>query len=152
MSNSFTFALDRLLDGKREKIRGGFDPAFLQVQEEELKFPSPVFVEGEAYLAESDLVVLLSAVTKAMMPCAVCNEMWEVEVHVNHFYHTQPVDELKGKEFDWSVPLREALLTELPHYVECNNGKCPKREEIVAYLKEPSKKEKTTHFPFAGLE
>jgi uncharacterized metal-binding protein YceD (DUF177 family) len=152
MSDCLSIALDRLQDGKREKIKGDFDPSFLQVEEKDLRFEAKVFVDGEAYLADQDLVVHLTAKTFAKMPCAICNEMIDTPIKVENFYHTQELSELKQEYFDVSEQLREALLIELPRYVECNDGKCKERAIISIYLKPSEKKEDKKHFPFAGLE
>ena len=150
MSESFTIWVDRLVEGRVEKIAGSFDSKFLGVEEKELQFPLPVSVDGDAYLAEDHLVIRLKAKTRAKMPCAICNTMIDVELKVN-FYHTEPIKEIKGAQFDWSEPLRETLLLELPRSTECD-GKCPGRVSIAPYLSAQATVEEKKHFPFAGLE
>ena len=76
--------------------------------------------------------------------------MIETELKLDSFYHTEALKEIKGAVFDYSKALREALLLELPKFVECNQGKCSERETLAPYLR--SRKTKDTHFPFAGLE
>jgi hypothetical protein len=87
------------------------------------------------------------------MPCAICNEMLNTELKVDHFYHTEPIAEIPNAIFDFSAPLREALLIELPQYFECCGGKCPHRAALTPYLRSSKKSEdgKNHHFPFADL-
>ncbi len=144
--------LDRLGEGQVQKIEGSFDPSFLGIEEKELQFPAPVSVRGEVYLAEGHLVIHLNASTSARMPCAICNKMIDAEVKIDNFYHTEAIEEIRDATFDCSEPLREALLLELPHYVECHKGRCPQRAALAPYLRAPSKTDDKTHFPFAGLD
>lgn len=149
---AFKVWIDRLGEGRIQKIEGSFDSSFLGIQEKELQFPLPVSVRGEAYLAEDHLVIHLKASAKARMPCAICNEMIDTEVRIDNFYHTEAIEEIRDSIYDCSEPLREALLLELPHYIECHSGRCPERATIAPYLRAPSKTDGKTHFPFASLE
>lgn len=151
MLEAFKVWVDRLGEGQIQKIEGSFDPSFLEIEEKELQFPSPVSVRGEAYLAEGHLVIRLNASTSARMPCAICNAMIDTEVKVDNFYHTEAIEEIRDPVFDYSGPLREAVLLELPHYVECCKGRCPQRAELAPYLRAPKTDDKS-HFPFAGLD
>lgn len=152
MSSPFQIWIDRLKSGQSQLINESFNPDFLDVREEELQLNSPVLVEGEAYLTESELILRLKASTNAMMPCAICNQMIRVELSVKDFYHTQPINEIPSGIYDYQPPLREALLIELPRYVECNQGKCPDRKIIAPYLRSEKKVEENTHFPFSNLD
>ncbi|MBI5273318.1 MAG: hypothetical protein HY861_04980 [Chlamydiia bacterium] len=152
MLDAFKICVDRLLEGQVQKIEGSFDPSFLEVDEEELKFRAPVFVRGEVYAADQHLVVHLNASTYATMPCAICNELGDWEIKIDNFYHTEPLSEIKGAVFDLGPQIREALLLELPSYVECGQGKCPHRALIAPYLQKTEKpKDNEMHFPFSGL-
>ena len=154
MQEAFKIWIDRLGNGAVQKIEGSFDPSFLEIDEKELQFHFPVEAAGEAYLAERHLVIRLKARTKASVPCAICNEMFDVELKTDNFYHSEELAQISGAVFDFSVPLREALLIELPCYFECCNGKCPERDSLAPYLRAAQKKEsdKKIHFPFADLE
>ncbi len=151
MNEPFQIWIDRLKGGRTEKIAESFAPAFLAIQEKELYFDTPVVVKGEAYLSEDQLILHLKASTKATMPCSICNEMFQVELKIENFYHTQPIEEIPSAIFDFRETLREALLLELPQYAECSRGKCPKRGSIAPYLRSEALKEKN-YFPFKDLD
>ncbi len=150
METSSKIFVDRLQQGKVEKVKENFDPAILQVEEKDLQFPEKVAVLGGAYLAEDHLILCFKISTRALMPCTICNERILVPLKVEKFYHTVPIAELSSPIFDYLEPLREALLLEVPKYVECNDGNCSERKNIEKYLKIRPNHE--THFPFSGLE
>lgn len=152
MNDPFQIWVDRLKGGKTQKINESLDPSFLDVQEEELRLDAPVIVIGEAYLSDNELILRLTASTQVSMPCAICNQMIPVKLAVNDFYHAHPLDEIPSAIYDFRIPLREALLIELPKYVECNQGKCPERKVIAPYMRSGEKIKKDTHFPFSNLD
>ncbi len=145
----FKILIDRLKGGSTHKIDLRIDPTFLGPDEPELKFKHQVLIKGEAYLTDEHLIIHLKASTEARMPCSVCNEMIGIDLKVDNFYHTEPIEEIKGAIFDFSEALRESLLIELPKTVECNGGKCSERASITPFIK--SQKERT-HFPFANMD
>ena len=152
MDNSFQIWIDRLKSGQSQQINESYPPDFLDLaDEEDLRTEVLVLVKGRAYLTESELILNVDASTKIMMPCAVCNQMTEIELTIENFYHTHPLEEIRSGIYDFRTPLREALILELPKYVECNKGKCPSRTEINPYLKGKSKDD-DIHFPFSNLE
>jgi uncharacterized metal-binding protein YceD (DUF177 family) len=150
----FHIYIDRLRDGKMERIDDDLPSSFLDIDEDELKFSETVHVDGEAYLADDHFVLRLRAQAQAFIPCLACNKMTEASLNVEDFYFSVPLKELTSPIFDYSEALREALLLELPQYVECNGGNCPERENIKVYLnKKPvSGDTLSTHFPFSDLE
>ena len=152
MSDPFVILIDRLKGGHSQKIEGAFSPSFLGTDEPDLRFTNKVIVKGEAYLTDAHLIIHLKASTKVAMPCSVCNQMIETDLKVENFYHTEPVEEIRGAKFEFSEALREALLIELPKTVECNQGKCPERDAMTPYLRSEKRSDKTTHFPFADME
>lgn len=145
----FKILIDRLKGGQTQKIDLQEAPAFLGSDEHELKFSSNVIAKGETYLTDEHLIIHLKASTAVQMPCAICNQMIEIPLKVDNFYHTEPIEDIKSAIFDFSDALREALLIELPRTVECNGGKCQGRALMAPYLK--SHKERT-HFPFADMD
>lgn len=150
-SDTFRLYIDRLRKGQVEKISGPFSPSFLGM-EEELKFPFPVEAEGEAYLSEEHLIIRLKASVRALLPCCVCNEWTEITLKAEDFYHTVPLEEIKGALYSFEEPLREALLIEIPLYAECTQGKCPKREAIAPYMRQKKARSgEDTYFPFSQL-
>jgi len=155
MQDVFKIWVDRLGEGRIQKIAGSFAPGFLDIDEKELQFRAPVLVAGEAYLADQHLVIHLKAKTLATLPCAICNEMKPVELKVDNFYHSEAIGEIDGAVFDFSAPLREALLIELPSRFECSEGRCPERASLAPYLQRkatgPKGDGQNRHFPFADL-
>ena len=153
MLEAFKIYLDRLKGGKSQEINGAFSTEFFEIEEDELKFERPVNVKGEAYLTEDHLVIHLKASTAATMPCSICNEMTDVPLSVDNFYHTEALAEIKDAIFDLSGPLREALLIELPIKIECKEGNCPSRKLIAPFIRsEKRADEGATYFPFADLD
>lgn len=152
MQEVFKIWIDRLGEGNVQKIDGSFDPAFLEIEEKELQFHAPVRVVGEAYLADQHLIIHLRAQTKATLPCAICNQMIDMDLKVENFYHSEAITEIPSAVFDLSAPLREALLIELPKYLECNGGNCPERVNLAPYLRSTPKTDtKNINLPFADL-
>lgn len=151
MGDSFQIWVDRLKGGQIQKIEGPFDPAFLEIEEKELRFEAPIFTKGEAYVSKEHLILHLEASTFATMPCAICNEMISLKLESKNFYHAEPLKEIANAIFNFAPFLRTALLLELPKYVECNGGKCPVRSTLAPFLQPKPNPEKKTYFPFADL-
>lgn len=150
--STFKILIDRLKGGHTQKIEEALESTFLGPAESELQFPGKVSVKGEAYLTDDHLIIHLKARTKASMPCAICNEMIQIELKVDNFYHTEPIEEIPSAIFDYSELLREALLIELPRTVECNQGNCSQRATIKPFLRSEARADTTKHFPFADMD
>ena len=135
----------QLTDGQTEVIEETVSPELLEIKEKDLQYQKPINLFGKAYLAEDYLIIQLKITTEATMPCLICNESVQKNLTVHSFYHTEEVANIKGHIYDYTQPMREAILLELPYGVECN-GSCPKRKEIKRYLKN-----KGTRYPFADL-
>ena len=123
--SSFTIYIDRLRDGSVLRVCEDHDPAFLGVQEPQLRFQDPIHVEGEIYLAEEHLIIQLQVTTTAQIPCVICNRPVAVPVQMEDFTHTEPLEEMRSNLFHYDQPLREAVLLETPQFIECNAGQCP---------------------------
>lgn len=135
MNEAFKIYVDQLRDGHIEQLSEEFSPEFMEVQDEDLRYLSPIRVTGEAYLAEHELVLHLNIETQATLACAICNEPVEVDVSIKGIYHTAPFEEIKSGIYYYSDILRETILLETPRFAECQ-GECPQRKEIKKYLKE----------------
>ncbi len=156
MSDAFILYIDRLKGGAVQKLGIILSPEFFDIHESDLVFQDPVEVSGEAYLAEEELVIHLSASTVARMPCSICNQMLPCSLAIKNFYHTEQLSSIKTGLFDLREPLREALLTELPKTIECPGG-CKERETIAPFLKKHPEAPNTpdaldTYFPFSDLK
>lgn len=148
MSEEFKIYVDRLRNGEVEAIKERVSPDFLEQSDEELSFDMPVAFNGEAYLAEDELILHLNIETVAKLPCSICQKRVEVPLTISDFYHAEPLSELKDAIFDFQGPLRETVILNAPQLVECSGGKCPERENIKQYL---NKNSGDGHQPFAGI-
>ncbi|MBA2726669.1 MAG: hypothetical protein H0U49_00650 [Parachlamydiaceae bacterium] len=136
MDDSFKIFIEQLRDGRTEEIEESHSPDFLDINEDELKFKRDVLFEGQAYLADDNLLIHLKIETFATVPCSICNNPVEVKIEIPNFYHMEPVAEIKTGTFDFAEVLREAILLEVPRFAECGNGQCPEREKIAKFLRE----------------
>lgn len=146
--------VEQLRGGKVQELSEALSPAFLGVQEAELSFEDPVVIEGEAYMAQDDLVVQVDIETKALLPCRVCNEHFKYDIVVDKLMHIEPITGLKRGYFDISEVLREAILLEIPPIAECHEGHCPARKDMETYLKDPAEEnepQEEGYHPFEGL-
>ncbi len=134
MSDVFKIFVQRLSDGQKETIEESLPPTFLDVHEEELRFLKEVKIRGEAEFVDQALVLRLTIGTEATMPCAICNESVQVKLEVPHFCHTEERANIRGDVFNFKDVLREAILLELPARAECQQGKCPAREDLAKYF------------------
>ena len=141
MDSEFKIYVDRLRDGKVEKIDLSFLPDFLDVIEQDLSFNTDVQVQGEVYIANDELVFHLDIGTKGVIPCSICNEPVEVGIYVKGLYHLESLQNVKAGIFDMKSLIRENVLLETPAFAECHQGNCPKRREFKKYLKNSSSEE-----------
>lgn len=153
MQRQFKIYIDRLKHEEKESIDQEVPSEFLDVREEDLSFPTPVKIKGEAYLADEHLILHLHLKTTAALPCAICNQLVQIPISIDDFYHSEPIDELRSPTFDYTEALREAILLQVPPFAECHRGNCPERATISPYLKKKDPKTETpSHFPFADLD
>lgn len=154
----FRIFVEQLRDGHIEELNETLTPEFIDVNEEALKFLDPVYLKGEAYLADDDLVLKFNCNTIATMPCAICGETTKHAVAVHDDYQMVPLDEIKGSVFDIKDMLREAIILEAPRSVECHEGHCPQRTRLKKYFKNETAKtsdkddDEGSYRPFADLD
>jgi len=147
--------IEHLQEGKSVPISENFDPKFLELNDEDLSFSNPIEVNGKAYLAEDMLIIQLDMKGGASLPCSICNKKVAVPFFMKNVYITKPLTDISAGKFSYKEELREAILLEIPAYIECNDGTCPERTTIERYLKQSSdtqKKEDDVYYPFKGLE
>lgn len=137
MTQSFKIYIDRLKNEETEEISIIAPSEFIDIHEQDLSFPNPVRIHGEAYLADDHLILHLKIETEALIPCKICNGPVCFPLIIDDFYHTEELSSLKSSVFDYTSPLREALLLNLPAFIECNAGSCPERDTLSHYLKKP---------------
>lgn len=151
--DAFKIYVDQLTGGAEKSLEETLSPEFLDIQEKELAFMQPVHLSGIAYTTDSELVLNWSAETKATLPCSICNELIVVPIQVKSEYTCVPLKEIKTGIFDYRKLLREAILIEVPQFVECNGGNCPLRKEISKHLKTTTGDgDQEGYHPFADLD
>lgn len=152
-SEGFKIHVEQLRHGITEKIHEEFTPEFIDVHEEGLDFQDPVFVEGEAYIAEHELILCLNVSTFAMVPCSGCNEPVKVEVQIPKLYAAEPLENVKSGIFSMDALIREAIVLEAPQFVKCGQTVCLKQKEIEKYFHHAASPEDEDHYrPFEGLK
>lgn len=153
MEDAFKIYVEQLRGGHVEKIDENVNSSFLDIKEDDLRFDDITHIKGEAYLAENELVIHLDVHVIAYMPCAICNKAVKTPLDLKNLYLTAEPEEYKSGIYNFSESLRESILLELPHFVECD-GECPQRKEISDYLKDPenSNDQDGGFHPFADLD
>jgi len=149
--------IDRLKNEHVEKFEETVSPDFLEIDEKDLTFPENLKVKGEAYLADDHLVAHFSIFTSATLPCSICNMPVHIPLAIENAYSTIPLEEIRSAIFDLSNEIRETTLLQIPLFAECNNGKCPERDNIKKFLHNESNSQQpgqssVVHFPFAELD
>jgi uncharacterized metal-binding protein YceD (DUF177 family) len=138
-----TVYIDRLKDGQEEIFEGTIPTSFLG---EDPKFQETLTFTGKAYVTGDHLILNFEASTGAWLPCSICNELVLVPLTLTNFYHAESTKEIPSV-FDFSGLLRDDLLLQLPQFTECM-GKCPERETVEKFFKQPCK---SAQFPFSSL-
>ena len=150
MESPLKIFTEQLRTGKRQEIEHVLPSDFLDIHESDLIFQTSIAVKGEAYTADEDLILQLSAHTEVKLPCSICNEMTFVTLKTEEIYHTLPLRALKSTIFDFTDLLREEIVLLIPHFVECHQGKCPERPHVAKFIRSKTVSPQN-HFPFADL-
>jgi uncharacterized metal-binding protein YceD (DUF177 family) len=157
MEDLFKIYIDRIKDGEDLELNEQVPPTFLAIDETDLVFAKPISIIGTVGIAGDQLVLQLQAHTEASLPCSICNDSVKFPVAIQDFYHMEQLSDIKYRIFDYSEPLRETILLNVPHFIECNDGNCPDRKMIGKYLSGSTQngveKDKTpeSHYPFMNL-
>lgn len=154
-NDGFKIRVESLKNGHTEQIEEEFTPEFIDVREEKLAFLDPVFVSGEAYLADSDLILHLDINTQATIPCSICNEPVKMPIELQGLYLSEPLEEIKTGVFSLVDPIREAIIIESPAFAECNDGRCPARKDFEKYIRKNESSEDDApdgYRPFENLK
>lgn len=155
MEDEFKIYVEQLRDRHDKQIDEALSLDFLGIDEPDLAFKEPIRLTGSAYLADQELILNWNIQAEALVPCSICNEKAPVEIMIHNFYHSEPLDDIKTGIYNFKELLRETILLEVPPFTECNEGKCPSRQEVAKYLKEPSEEElndEEGYQPFADLD
>lgn len=135
MEDNFKIYVDRLREGREEIVNFTATEGFIGVPEE---FGAPVKVSGVAYLAHEHLILRLNIVTECKAMCAICNELTPVAVLIKDFYQTVELAKIPHFVFNFEDLVRDAILLQTPHTVECSGGHCPQREQLEMYFSKNS--------------
>ncbi len=139
--------IDRLRGGRKEAIDLKHSSAFLAISD--VTFRDLLLVQGEAYLASSHLIIQLKVQAEVFLKCIVCNESINKKIKICHFYHAEELTSKTKQIYNYSVPLRDAILLEIPCFAECH-GNCLKRKELEKYMQSKEKND-SAYFPFTRL-
>lgn len=151
---AFKIYVDQLRDGHEEHLHESFSPEFLDIVDPDLSFEKPIELDGLAYIAENELVLDWTIETEALVSCSICNEKVPVKIYLENVYECQPLSQIKSGIFNFKELLRELILLEVPGFVECHEGQCPKRKELDKYFKSSFKEDSDQegYRPFADLD
>ncbi|KIC71257.1 hypothetical protein DB44_EC00330 [Candidatus Protochlamydia amoebophila] len=155
MDDQFKIFVDQLRDGHEKIIHESLFPDFIDIHETDLSFKKNIELDGVAYKADDELILNWKIRAQALMSCSICNEAVPVNIEIDNFYHSEPLAEVKGAIYNFKDLLRETILIEVPAFAECEEGNCPRRQEVSKYLKEPSEDEQDIedgYQPFANLD
>ena len=139
--------IDRLRAEETLPLNEALPPTALDVHDPELLFQEPIDVTGKVYLADDHLLIHLNLHTVALIPCCMCNEMVSTPITLKNGCITKPLSEIPTTVFDLIAEIRETLLLQVPHFVECSGGKCPERERMKKFFTH----DEGPHFPFGDL-
>ena len=149
MSEAFLIYIDRLKGGSEEEIDAHVAADYMELEDTELEFCGQIAFTGKAYMADDHLIIHLDVTAEAKMPCKLCNESKPVQVVLDGFYHTEPLENIREAIFDMKDVVRDAILLEIPSFYECDESMCEGRAEAQKFLK--SKPQKDDFLPFADL-
>ncbi|MGD0665665.1 MAG: hypothetical protein ABSA17_08085 [Rhabdochlamydiaceae bacterium] len=146
MNEQLKIFTERLRNDHHEKFDLALPPAFLELNEKEIRAESPVAVKGEAYVLDDLLMLSFNLSTDVEMPCSICNAPTKVRLQNKNILISLPLSELPSAVYDPTDLIREEVVMLIPQFVECKKGACPARKELNPYLKK-----ETQNFPFADL-
>jgi len=156
IDDRFRIYTEQLREGCTEEIEETLSPDFLEINERDLAFNTPVKIQGQAYFADDLLVIHLDIEATATLPCVVCNASVDVPLEIKGFYHAAPQEEIKNGVYDFREILRETILLETPLLAECKEGNCPERPLLGKFFKKEDPSGSTSdeggYQPFADLD
>lgn len=129
----FKIYIDGLEEHGSFEIEASVKPTFLDTEGEEISFSENVNVDGEAYLAEGEIVVRCAVSTAVNIPCKICNTSVSVSIDIPEFYHIEPLKNVHSKFLDVTPFIREEIFLNTPLYAECNDGECEHRKTLKKY-------------------
>lgn len=136
-SDSLKLYICRLkLPGEKEVISYSLNPELIREVGEEILFCSPICVNGSLERIDHEFWALsLNVTTELGMRCCVCDEFFLHQVEIKDISHFIHYEDSKTGVFDCKQLIRQELLLECDHFLECQSLGCPKREVLSDFLK-----------------
>ncbi len=150
MHDQLTIFTERLCPGRPEKNDLTLPPEFLGLGEEDIRFSSPLTLQGEMCRMDDLILITLAAQMTIEMPCSICNTLTTLPLQNKNILLSIPLSDVPAGSFNYTDLLREEVIMSLPQFIECHEGACPKRKEVQSFLKS-AEKQAPTYFPFAEL-
>lgn len=155
MSYFFEIPIASLSHDGDIKLEECVEVSALDLKDSEVMFISPLKLNGKAYLADNHIIIAVDAEIDIALSCTICNGDAKKTIVLENHYITKPLAEIKEPKFNYFDDLRQAIFLEVPPYLECEGGQCPKREELKPYYKTTSQAKETsteTYYPFGNLD
>jgi uncharacterized metal-binding protein YceD (DUF177 family) len=133
MNQNLNIYIDRLREGNREVLTQTLSPSSIDLVDDELSFPEPIFLEGEANIAGKELVLHLSLSTEISLFCNICAQPLKKKLQLQALYHIVPLEEVTHAVYNCGHWIRETILLEAPRYAECEEN-CPERLVLKKYF------------------
>jgi len=153
--DSFTVYIDRLADGSVESLDLALPADFLEVNDGDLSYQSPIQLKGQVYVAETDLVMCFDIKALANMRCTLCNEPVTVPIDLKKIYFAESLETMKSGLFSFKELVRETILIETPRFVKCGGKDCKQKNQFTKYLRTEEdiakENEGKDYRPFADL-
>lgn len=127
--------IDRIREDEPEEINETLAPLFMDIQEKEMRFESPVTMEGEASVTDDWLILRLNIQTQVELVCSYCNEEFTFDIDIQDLVHDEPLENIRDGTLDILPIVRENILLAVPFYPQCGITVCKRRKEIEPYLK-----------------
>ena len=145
--------LERLQEGKKEQFEESISPDVLQLSDDILTFTEPVSISGCAYASEDFLILQFNVHASVTLACSLCNEMMKLPINLHDVIEEISLDEIEGSVYDLAPLIREAILLEIPFYVQCGGDMCKNRKSVEKYLRQSDAvhPEQDTQQPFKDL-
>ncbi len=146
MKEKLKIYIERIRDGNTEELAEKLSPAFMEIEEQDVSFKSPIEVMGEAYVTDDFLLIRMSIKTEALLTCALCNEEFSFPIDIEDMVQEEPLEEIRDGVYDLLPLIRENILLAIPFYPQCGIDSCKHRSEIEPYLKKERPPEETSPF------
>ena len=133
MAGPLVVNTERLKRGEVAHFDETLEPRDIWTAEEgDPRLPSPIGIKGKVYCSGEFVVGELSVETIAWLVCSICEEDFAYGLS-GQVTLAEPLPDHSGI-FDLAPIVAGLLLTDLPEYAECSDGKCPKRKEVEKFM------------------